>query len=49
MLNAFDPRAGLTPQGALRLTRKRKAPLNVQLLISDGKKLALSNMPDHMQ
>ena len=55
MLNAFDPLpdsapiGAPSPSGTLRLTRKRKAALIVQLLISDGNKLALSSMPDHVQ
>lgn len=42
----------ITPANAtpiLHLSRKRKAALIVQLIISDGNKLALSNMPDHVQ
>ena len=50
MLNAFDPfPESPASHGAMSLTRKRKAALIVQLLISDGNKLALNTMPDHVQ
>lgn len=46
MLNALPSTAA---SGPLPLSRRRKAALIVQLLISDGSKLALSSMPDHVQ
>jgi flagellar motor switch protein FliG len=49
MLNAFDSFPASPPAGVLPLSRKRKAALIVQLLISDGSKLALNTMPDHVQ
>lgn len=42
--------ASSTPPGSvLSLSRRRKAALIVQLMISDGGKLALSNLPEHLQ
>lgn len=49
MLKSFDSHSDTPPAGMLSLTRKRKAALIVQLLISDGSKLALNTMPDHVQ
>lgn len=49
MLNAFDSFSDSPHAGVLPLSRKRKAALIVQLLISDGSKLALNTMPEHVQ
>ena len=49
MLNTVDSVPASRPARPLALTRKRKAALIVQLLISDGSKLALNTMPEHVQ
>ena len=49
MLNAFDSFPEPPPSGAMPMSRRRKAALIVQLLISDGTRLALDTLPDRVQ
>ncbi len=46
-MNDFDVSAPVTP--AVQMTRRRKAALVVQMMLSEGGKLTLTDLPEHLQ